>query len=144
MWPATRHQDLYLPPAVREVILSRAHAFRMRSLRARTLRMLRGAFIPNSRCSSVILVDQPTESIDADDCAFTPIPGGGSRLRRLEREAAVRSFFVVVPQVLSEDPLQMALPEDQEVVQALAAHRLHEALGKGVRLRGYEYRRIAA
>jgi hypothetical protein len=39
LWPATRHQDLYLPPAVREVILSRAHAFRMRSLRARTLRM---------------------------------------------------------------------------------------------------------
>jgi hypothetical protein len=36
---------------------------------------------------------------------------------------------------LSEDPLEMALPEDQEVVQALAPHRLHEALGKGVRLR---------
>ena len=64
------------------------------------LRYLRGAFIPDSRCSSVILVDQAAESIDADDCALTPVPGGGSRHRRLEREAAVRSFFVVVPQVL--------------------------------------------
>lgn len=63
-----------------------------------------GAFIPDSGCSSVILVDQAAESIDADDCALTPIPGGGSRHRRLEREAAVRSFFVVVPPVLFEDP----------------------------------------
>ena len=56
------------------------------------------------------------------------------RLRRLEREAAVRSFFVVVPHVLSEDPLQVALPEDQEVIQALPPRRLHQALGEGVRL----------
>ena len=63
---------------------------------------LRGAFIPDSRRRSVILVNQPAESIDADDCAVTPIPGG-SRLRRLERQATVRSFLVVVPQILSED-----------------------------------------
>jgi hypothetical protein len=29
---------------------------------------LRGAFIPDSRCSSLILVDQAAESIDANDC----------------------------------------------------------------------------
>ena len=87
----------------------------------------------------MILVDQPAESIDADDYAVTLIPGD-SRLRRLEREATVRSFFVVVAQVLSEDPLHMALPEDQEVVQTLAAHRLYEAFGKGVRLRGADGR----
>jgi len=80
-------------------------------------------------------MDQPAKSIDADDCAVTLIPGD-SRLRRLEREATVRSFCVVVAQVLSEDPLCMALPEDQQVVQALPPHGLHEALGKGVRLRG--------
>jgi hypothetical protein len=83
----------------------------------------------------VILVDQPAESIDADDYTVSPTPGG-SRLRRLKRQSAVRSFFVIVPQILSEDPLQMALPEDQEVVQALPPHRLYEALGKGVGLRG--------
>jgi len=30
----------------------------------------------------------------------------------------------------------MALPEDQQVVQALAAHCLHEAFGEGVGFRG--------
>jgi hypothetical protein len=45
----------------------------------------------------VILVDQPAESIDADDYTLTLIPDGGSRLRRLERQSTVRSFFVVVP-----------------------------------------------
>jgi hypothetical protein len=44
-------------------------------------------------------VNQPAESIDADDHAVTPIPRGGSRLRRLKRQSTVRSFFVVVPQV---------------------------------------------
>jgi hypothetical protein len=82
----------------------------------------------------VILVNQPAESIDADDYTVTPMPGG-SRLGRLERQASVRSFFVVVPQVLSEDPLQVALPEDREVAQALAPHCLHAARGKGARLR---------
>jgi hypothetical protein len=57
-------------------------------------------------------VNQPAESINADDHVVTPIPGGGSRLRRLKRQSTVRSFFAVVPQVLFEDPLQMALPED--------------------------------
>jgi hypothetical protein len=82
----------------------------------------------------VILVNQPAESIDADDYTVILILGG-SGLRRLERQSTVRSFFVVAPEILSEDPFQMALSEDQEVVQALPPHRLHEALGKGVRLR---------
>jgi hypothetical protein len=57
-------------------------------------------------------MNQAAESIDAHDCSVTPIPVG-SRLRRLERQSPVRPFFVVVPQVLSEDPLQGALREDQ-------------------------------
>ncbi len=93
-----------------------------------------GCVYPDSCCRSVILVNQPAESIDADDYTVTPMPGG-SRLGRLERQASVRSFFVVVPQVLSEDPLQVALPEDREVAQALAPHCLHAARGKGARLR---------
>jgi len=80
-------------------------------------------------------MDQPAQSIDANDDTVTLILGD-SRLRRLEREATVRSFCVVVAQILPQDPMQMALPEDQEMVQALAAHRSHEALGKGVRFRG--------
>ena len=83
----------------------------------RQMRMLhqeavRGSFIPIHAASSVILVDQPAESIDANDHAVTSIPGGAG-LRRLEREATVRSFFVVVPEVRFENPPQMALPEDQ-------------------------------
>jgi hypothetical protein len=35
----------------------------------------------DSRCYSVILVDQPVKSIDTNDCTVTPIRGGGSRLR---------------------------------------------------------------
>src|SRR5665647_3097014 len=62
-----------------------------------------GFVYPDSRCCSVVFMDQPAKSIDADDCAVTLIPGD-SRLRRLEREATVRSFCVVVAQVLSEDP----------------------------------------
>lgn len=40
-------------------------------------------------------MDQPAESVDADDCAIASAQGG-SGLRRLEREAAVRPFFIVV------------------------------------------------
>jgi hypothetical protein len=53
---------------------------------------LRGAFIPDSRRCSVVFMDQPAKSIDADDCAVTLIPGD-SRLRRFEREATVRAFL---------------------------------------------------
>ena len=93
-----------------------------------------GFVYPDSRCRAVILMDQPAQSIGADNHAVTAI-AGSSRLRRLKREAAVRTFRVVVPHVLSEDPLQMTLPEDQQVIQALPARRLHQALGEGVRLR---------
>jgi len=79
-------------------------------------------------------MDQPAESVEADDRTVTAI-SSGSRHRRLEFKATVRPFLVVVPEVLSEGPSKMALPEDQKMVQALAAHRVHEALGKGVRLR---------
>jgi hypothetical protein len=54
----------------------------------------------------MILVNQPAESIDADDYTVTPIPGR-SGLRRLERQSTVRSFFLVVSEILSEDPFQM-------------------------------------
>ena len=79
-------------------------------------------------------MDQPAESIDADDCAIAPAQGG-SGLRHLEREATVRPFFVVVSDVLSEDSLQVVQPEDQDVIQALPSHRLHEAFSEGIRLR---------
>ena len=72
-------------------------------------------------------MDQPAQSIDADDCAITPAQGG-SGLRRLVRKTTVRSLFVVVAQVLSEDSLCVALPEDQQVVQALSPRRGREAV----------------
>lgn len=84
-----------------------------------------GFVYPDSRCNSVILVNQSTESIDADDHTVSTLDGAG--LRRLERETTVWSFLVVVPEIRFENPLQMSLAEDQEAVQALASHRLHEA-----------------
>jgi hypothetical protein len=42
-----------------------------------------GCVYPDSRCCSLILMNQAAESIDAHDCSVTPIPVG-SRLRRLE------------------------------------------------------------
>ena len=97
-----------------------------------------GFVYPDSRRNSAILVYQSTESGDAND--HTVLTPDGVGLRCLERETTVRSFFVVVPEICFENPLQMSLAEDQEVVQACVSHRLHEALGKGVRLRGADGR----
>jgi len=58
----------------------------------------------------VILVDQTAESIDADDYAITPAPRG-ARVRRFERQPTMRSSLVAVPEMLPDDPLQMALPK---------------------------------
>jgi hypothetical protein len=58
-----------------------------------------------------MLMDQPAESIDADEHAVAPT-AGGSELRRLEPQFSVRLFFVGVPEILSEDAPQMAFPED--------------------------------
>ena len=53
-----------------------------------------GFAYPDSRCNAAIFIDQSAESIDADDCSIS-FPGG-PRLGRLEREATMRPFFVVV------------------------------------------------
>jgi len=108
--------------------------FRLPKVLRRSQSSAEGFVYPDSRCCSVIFMDQPAKSIDADDCAIASAQGG-ARLRRLEREAAVRPLFVVVAQVLLEDALRMALPEDQDVIQALPSHRLHEAFSEGIRLR---------
>jgi hypothetical protein len=38
-----------------------------------------------------------------------------------------------MPNILSKNPSEAALPEDQQMVQALAPHNLYETLGGGVR-----------
>jgi hypothetical protein len=52
-------------------------------------------------------VDQPAESIDAN--LYTVSTSGAYRLSRLKRQAMVRSFVVVVPQILAQDQLHIDL-----------------------------------
>ena len=66
-----------------------------------------GFVYPDSRCRSLILVDQPAESIDANN--HTVSNSGTSRLCRLKRQATVRSFVAVMPQILPQDRLHVDL-----------------------------------
>ena len=51
-----------------------------------------GFAYPDSRCNAAIFIDQSAESIDADDCAVSLIPGA-SRLGRLERKLTMRGVI---------------------------------------------------
>jgi len=65
---------------------------------------------------------------------------GGSWRRRRLPEALVRPIAVEVRDVLPEHAGEVALAEDQHVVEALAAHAPQEALAGRVRLRGADGR----
>ena len=55
--------------------------------------------------------------------------------RRLLVQALVRARLVVVRDVVGQDAAQVRLVDDEEVVEALRAHRADPALGVGVRRR---------
>jgi hypothetical protein len=48
-------------------------------------------------------------------------------------------FLGVMPDILPEDLLEVALAQDENVLQTLAPHGSHEPFGKGIRL-GRAYR----
>ncbi len=54
------------------------------------------------------------------------------RHRQALAQALMRALTVEVPSVLLEDPLQMAIPKNDHVVQALAPDAAQEALGDRV------------
>ena len=87
-----RHQVAELPPTA--VILSEHRLQRLRCPQcgAVTRAELEGFVYPDSRCRAVILMDQPAQSIDADDCAITPAQGGFG----LRRRSRVRVAWLMV------------------------------------------------
>ncbi len=70
------------------------------------------------------------------DSALAVALGSGQRLGRRLAQALVRSVPVVVRGVLAQYPRQVALADDEEMVEALAPHAAQEALAHGVRPRG--------
>ena len=85
----------------------------------------------------LVLVDEAAQPIATEDPVGTgPGPSGlpaGQGCPQLER--AVWPGGVVVGNVLLQHLLQMAPPEDEHPIQALAAHSSHPALGNRVRAR---------
>lgn len=63
-----------------------------------------------------------------------------ARIRRPELEATVRPLFVVMGHVLSENNLEVAAPQDQHPVEALAPAASDPALSVGVGARCHEGR----
>ena len=80
--------------------------------------------------ASFVFVDQPAEAVAADDLA-----DGRDRLTtgqgRAWLQPPVRPRRVVVPDVLAQDPLEVAQPDGERPVQALAPDRSQPALGVG-------------
>jgi hypothetical protein len=90
---------------------------------------------------------QTTESLASADpieyknVARVPVVSRWLRERRPLSKRAVRSMLVVMPRVGSDDVLEMAAAEDQEVVEAFATEAADPALG--VRSRpGRPHRRL--
>jgi hypothetical protein len=78
---------------------------------------------------SVVLADQAAEDLRALD------PGGeidcsAGSARGFLPQALMRTVAVVVAGVLGQDLAEMALAEDQDVIEAFAAERADEPLGK--------------
>ena len=87
---------------------------------------------PGFSCSlgcSTVFADQAAEDLPALDPG-RGIDGTTGRPRRFLPQALMRPVLVVVASELGQDLAEMPLAEDQDVVQALAAERAHEPLGK--------------
>jgi hypothetical protein len=83
-----------------------------------------------SRGASLVLVDESTEPVASEDRPDSR-RGLTAANRRAQLERAVRPRRGVVRGVLVPDPLEVALAEDQEPVQAFAPNRPDPALGTG-------------
>ena len=84
-------------------------------------------------------MEETAESIAAPDVAAGCACSTVARHRRLELQRAVRSLAVVVLDVDAKDALKLAATDDQEMVEAIGAHRPHPTfcvrVGKRRRLR---------
>src|SRR6266545_3564815 len=120
----------------------RIRAGQQRRCPAMTIRLLKGTENPDSSgCDRVILVEEAAEHIATPD----PCSADGHRMRlpglgNAQREAAVWSLPVVVPDVGAQQPHQMPPTTYECPVQTLPPDGLHPPLGIGVRLRRLDRR----
>ena len=86
------------------------------------------------RRGSVVLVDEAAEDVTALDIenGAADESAGVGPVWLCQVEASVRTLPVVMGHVGAQDLLGVAAAEDQEVIEALIAHRAHPALGVGV------------
>jgi len=95
-------------------------------------------------CSSgvaIVVLEQPAEALlaaDADVCVRWLVCGRWIITRQSHQRpivfGLVRASGVVMLDELMDEVVQVLLPEDPEVVEALAPQRLDEALGVGVEI----------
>lgn len=82
---------------------------------------------------SLIIVDKPAQHIAPDD---TPVLfWRGEPVRALLIQALMGPPLIIVGQIRPQHTLQMALAQDQQMVQALLPHAAHPAFGHRIRLR---------
>jgi hypothetical protein len=89
-------------------------------------------------CSlSVVLVEQPAESVAPAHRTWLALAGdvqASRRIRRPQLQRPVRTMGVEVGGVDPEDLLEMAAPDDQQPVQAFSADRANPPFRVGVRV----------
>ena len=88
-------------------------------------------------CSSSVLMEETAEQVAATHRGFLFLAGHdpiSGMVRRLKQERPVGTVPVVVLDMDPKDLLQMAAPNDQELVQALGADGADPPFGVGVRL----------
>jgi len=78
----------------------------------------------------VVFADQPADDASALDPGGDIDDAAGLALRGFLLQSLVRPMAVIVPRVLGQDAIEVPLAKDQHVIQALAAKRAHEPLGK--------------
>jgi hypothetical protein len=88
-------------------------------------------------CSSSVLVEQTAEQVTAVHLGWVILGAGPgtSWVWRLQMQRPVRAVLVVVLHVDAQDPIQVALPDDQQPVQALDTNCPDPAFCVGVRVR---------
>ena len=96
---------------------------------------------------SMIVVEQSTKSRPAANAGGVRGGVGIRRCRRRSDELAIEplmeAFRQIVSDELSEQDAEMSLAEDHELVEALGAYGLHEALGVRIAVRTLGWNRYA-
>src|SRR5690242_9254695 len=90
---------------------------------------------PSALCGTLVGVVEATEDRDRADRPRTTRQLQGGRLGERLAEALVRPRPVEVRDVLAQHVGEVALPEDEQMIEAFAAHAAQEPLAGGIGLR---------